>query len=296
MSALDRILGILRDPPPEFAFEITADGIAMRRTRPPAAVQFAPLDPGVITPSPVKANVQDAPAFAAAVRKLVPASGGRGRRSAALILPDNCVRIAVLDFDHFPDKEEERRPLINFRLRKSVPFDIDDAALAYFPQTGKRVIVALAPSEIVAQYEAPFRHAGLHPGLVTVSSLAMLDLIPAAGSLVVARRSAGSLTAIGLQDGVVTIARSLELSDGETTPDPLAEIGDDIYPTLAYIEDQTGARPEKLIIAGFGRDAEIPATRLSVELDIPVEALAEPYPGLAGYLKSLEPRVAKKAA
>ena len=161
MSALDTVLGILRDPPPEFVFEVAADGIAMSRTRPPAALQHVPLAPGVIAPSPVKENILDPAAFAEAVRKLTPPATSRGRRSAALILPDNCVRIAVLDFDTLPDKEEERRPLINFRLRKSVPFDIDEAALSYFPQAGKKVIVALAPSEIVAHYETAVPRRGI---------------------------------------------------------------------------------------------------------------------------------------
>ena len=123
-------MDILRDPPPEFAFEIAADGIAMSRTRGPASLQFMPLPPGCLSPSPVKENILDPVAFAETVGKLVPPGGGRGRRGAALILPDNSVRIAVLDFDNLPDKEEERRPLIRFRLRKSVPFDVDDAALS----------------------------------------------------------------------------------------------------------------------------------------------------------------------
>src|SRR5579863_5365879 len=197
----------------------------MSRTRPPAALQYLPLMQGVIAPSPVKENILDPTAFAAAVRTLTPPSTSRRKRGATLILPDNCVRIAVLDFDTLPQKEEERRPLINFRLRKSVPFDIDEAALSYFPQAGKKVIVALAPSEIVAHYEAPFRAAGFHPGLVTVSSLAMLDLLPEAGSLVLAHHSPGALTVIALSDGVVTIARTLELGDTtDADTDPLEEI------------------------------------------------------------------------
>lgn len=287
------ILDILRDPPPDFVFEVAADGIAMSRTRPPAALQHAPLNPGVIAPSPVKENILDPAAFAEAVLKLTPPSG-RGKRRAALILPDNCVRIAVLDFDTLPSKEEERRPLINFRLRKSVPFDIDEAALSYFPQAGKKVIVALAPSEIVAHYETPFRAAGFHPGLVTVSSLAMLDLLPLTGSLVLAHQSPGALTVLALSNGVVTIARSLETGDGER--DTLDEVIAAVYPTLAYIEDQTHSRPEKLYIAGFGAESEPSTFRLSMELEIPVEPIHESYPGLAGYLASVAPKTARKVA
>jgi type IV pilus assembly protein PilM len=296
------IFGFLKDPPPEFVFEVAANGVAFSRTRPPATVQHAALPPGVIAPSPVKENILDPAAFAEAVRKLTPPGNGRRRRATALILPDNCIRIAVLDFDTFPEKEEERRPLINFRLRKSVPFEIDEAALSYFPQAGKKVLVALAPSEIVAHYEAAFRSAGLHPGLVTVSSLAMLDLLPAAGSLVLAHYSPGALTVIAQSDGVVTIARMLEMEAAgmdSAEHDPLDEVVAAVYPTLAYIEDQTGARPTKLFIAGFGEDSSSSSVRLSVELDIPVESVSEQYPGLAGYLAgtvSPAKSVSKKAA
>jgi type IV pilus assembly protein PilM len=291
MSAFDSILSVFKDPPPEFVFEIAADGIAMARTRQAGAIQETLLAPGVLCPSPAKENVLNAEAFAEAVRRLVPA-GKRGRK-AALILPDHTVRISVLDFDSLPEKEEERRSLLNFRLRKSVPFDVDEAALSYFPQDGKKVLVALAPMETVAHYEAPFRAAGLHTGLVTVSSLALLDLMPPAGSLVVARRSPGVLTVVAVSAGVVTIARSLELPDDAA--DPLEEISSDIYSTLAFIEDQSGAKPERLFLAGFGEDAEVAATRLSVELELPAVAIEDEWPGLAGYLKSLI-RVAGRAA
>jgi len=288
MSSLSKMFALFQDPPPEFVFEIAADGIAMSRTRPPAAVQHITLPPGVIAPSPVKENVLDPLAFEAAVRQLVPAGGKRGRRNAALILPDNSVRVAVLDFDALPDKEEERRALIGFRLRKSIPFDIDEAALSWFPQAGgKKVVVALAPAAAIAHYETAFRLAGLHPGLITVSSLAMLDLLPAKGSLMVARLGPGVLTVVGISDGVVIIVRSLELP--ELTSNPLDQIAEDIHPTLAYLEDQDGIRPEKLFLAGFGPESSHAATRLSVELDLPVDPLHEPYPGLSGYLASLAP-------
>ncbi len=52
--------------------------------------------------------------------------------------------------------------------------------------------------------------------------------------------------------GVITIVRSVEIGDeGDAEADPLDEIVAAIYPTLAYIEDQTQSRPEKLFIAGF---------------------------------------------
>jgi type IV pilus assembly protein PilM len=290
MSALNSVLRLLKDPPPEFVFEVAANGIAMSRTQPPAVTQFAPLVPGVILPSPVKENVLDAAAFTQAIRKLVPS----GPHTAAVILPDNSVRLVVLDFDKLPKKEEELRSLIQFRLRKSVPFDVDEASLSWYVQAGNKIVAAIAPSEIVTHYEAAFRSAGVEPGLVTVSSLAMLDLFPMTGSVLIARRSAGVLTVLALENGVVTLARALE--HPEDTADPLEEIAADVYPTLAYIEDQTGKRPERLTIAGFGDESHSAAVRLSVDLDLPVDAMDDPHPGLAGYLASLTMPTKKAAA
>jgi len=40
------------------------------------------------------------------------------------------------------------------------------------------LVAAVAPLEIVSRYEAPFRAAGMLPGLVTTSALAALELAP----------------------------------------------------------------------------------------------------------------------
>jgi hypothetical protein len=77
--------------------------------------------------------------------------------------------------------------------------------------------------------------------------------------------------------------------------EPFEEIAADVYPTLAYIEDQTGKRPERLTIAGFGNESEAAAIRLSVDLELPVDAIDNPHPGLAGYLASLTLKPRKAA-
>lgn len=290
MSTLTQIKALFQDPPPEFVFEISAAGIAMSRTRPPAVVQYAELPAGALEPSPVKDNMLDTVAFAQAVARLVPATAKRGRRTAALILPDNAVRLAVLRFESLPDKEEERQALIRFRLKKTLPFDVDEAALSWHLQPGNTVIAAVTPAEIVVRYETAFRAAGLHPGLVTCSSLALVDLLPATGYILAAHKSEGALTVLALRDGILILARTLELVPN--TPDPLEEISTDIYPTLVYLEDETGARPQRLLLLGFGDDGDNAAARLAIELDIPADAIDQPHPGLAGYLKSLSPDAA----
>ncbi len=296
MSLLDSIQAIFQDPPPEYAFEISADGIAMSRTRLPATTQFASLAPGVLTPSPVKENIADVAAVTAAIRKLVPATGGR--RTCALILPDNAMRLAVLEFDNLPEKAEERMALVRFRLKKTVPFDVDAAAVSFQVQAGNKVVVAVAPAEVIAQYEAPFRAAGLQPGVVIPAALALLELLPTSGSYLVAHQNSGALAVLVVGNGILTLSRSLELNSevANGTADPLDEIVSDLYATRVYVEDQAGTRPDRLYLAGFGTESQMFLARLSKELDVQVEVVPEENPGLAGYLRSLSPSVARKVA
>jgi type IV pilus assembly protein PilM len=294
----DSILNLLKDPPPEYAFEISAKGIAVSRTRPPAAVQFAALADGVLTPSPVRENIVNIPAFTEAVRRLVPPSG---KRTAALILPDNAMRLSVLEFESLPEKEEERMALVRFRLKKTVPFDVDTASVSFHVQTGNKVVVAVTPAEVVDQYEAPFRSLGLQPGLVTPAALAVLELLPAAGSYLAVHQNSGAVSVLVIGNGVLTLARSLELS-GEGNS--LDEIVSDLYATRVFVEDQTGVRPDRLYLAGFGAtgavagalDASQVASRLTSELDVEVEIVPEVHAGLAGYLRSISPAARKVAA
>lgn len=300
MSLLNSIQSLLKDPPPEFAFEISASGIAMSRTRGPRTVQFASLDEGVLSPSPIKENIVDVPAFTAALRRLVPVGGGR--RTAALILPDNAMRLTVLEFENLPEKAEELLALVRFRLKKTVPFDVETAAVSYHVQAGNKVLVAVAPAEVIAQYEAPFRVVGLNPGIVTPAALALLELLPADGSYLVAHQNSGALAVLVVGNGILTLARSLELNSESQNHDvlnrevrnndaanPLDEIVSDLYATRVYVEDQAGARPDRLYLAGFGAESQMFLSRLSDELDVEVEVVLEEYPGLAGYLRSLAP-------
>ena len=87
----------------------------------------------------------------------------------------------MIDFDSFPSDVKEQASLVRFRVKRSVPFDVDSAALSYWaqPVAGKKVdvVVVMAPLEIVSRYETPFRIAGLTPGLVTTSSMAAREPI-----------------------------------------------------------------------------------------------------------------------
>jgi type IV pilus assembly protein PilM len=243
--------------------------------------------------SPVRENVTDPDEFTSAVRSLSGTQAARKRKDAALILPDYSTRVAVLDFDQFPSDAKEQASLIRFRLKRSVPFDVESAAMSYFAQSASAgkvdVVVAMAPLEIVSRYEAPFRSAGMNPGLVTTSALAAMELAPEAGLSVIAKLGCGVLTVLVRDQAVLKLVRCLELATSG-----LDEIAGVLVQTFVYIEDNLGRPAEKLFLCGFGPETEETARRLSEELAVEAETLRSPFgtpgennAGLLGYLRSI---------
>ena len=290
---LDRLKVLLLDPPPAMAFEISGAGIAAARIESRVELEFRPLKPGTLAISPVKENIADADEFSLAVRSLAGAQSGRKRRDVALILPDNCARIMVLDFDSFPSDPKEQLALIRFRLKRSVPFDVESSAVSYWaqPAVNKKteVVAVVAPLEIVSRYEAPFRAAGMLPGLVTTSALAALELAPEGGIAVLAKITGRVLSVLVRSKGALKLARCLELPSAG-----LEDVADVLIPTFVYVEDNLGARPEKLVLCGFGARTEDAVRHFGEELGVETEPLRSPLgtpgednAGLLGYLRSI---------
>jgi type IV pilus assembly protein PilM len=293
MAFLERLKSLLQDPPPGMAFEISEAGIAAAHTGARAELEFQPLKNGTLVVSPLKENVVDPDDFSAAVRALAGTQSARRRKDVALILPDFSARISVLDFDSFPSDAKEQGALIRFRLKRSVPFDVEFAAMSYWVQTAADkkvdVVVVMAPLEIVARYEAPFRAAGMNPGLVTTSSIAALELAPESALNVMAKISGRVLTVLVRNQGVLKLARCLELPSTE-----LEDVAAVLVPTFVYVEDNLGGRPEKLMLCGFGARTEEAERRFQQELGVATEPLRSPLAapgennaGLLGYLRSI---------
>ena len=287
------IAAILVEPPPVMVFELSEAGISMARLSGKTELDFRPFKPGVLSITPLKDNVMMPDELSFAVRDLAPQNGKSKRRDVALILPDYSTRTAVLDFDDFPSDANEQLTLIRFRIKKSVPFDVESAAISYFvqPATGKKfdVVVVVAPLEVVSRYEAPFRAAGMNPGLVTTSSLAALNLIEGGGTTVVAKITGTVLTVMVQKDGRLKLVRCLEVHANDVT-----EIAADLYPTFVYIEDNIGAKADRLQLCGFAGQMEQARQQFQNELGVAVEPVRSPLgmpgennAGLLGYLRSI---------
>ena len=284
---------LFQDPPPTHAFELSEEGLAFAPVSEPELAEFSRFEPGVLLVSPVHDNIQQPQVLLDHIQALAPANGNRKRR-AAVILPDYCARVAVLDFDTFPTDPNEQQALVRFRLKKSVPFEVDTAVVSYVEQQrvngGKvEILAAVMASDIVAQYEAPFRTAGFHPGLVTTSSLAALNLLAGDGIRLLVKLSGRVLSVLVLQDNAVNLARCVEMEQGR-----LEDIESVLHPTIAYIEDELKGRPKEIWLAGFGPELEQVAPRWESEWGVAVQAVRSRFgspgrgnAGLLGYLESL---------
>jgi len=292
MSVLDNITALFSDPPPAHVFEVSPQCLAYARVDQPQDLQYREFRPGTVQVSPLKDNIADPEAFTQAVASF--ANGlppAKKPRPAALILPDFAARLQVLDFDTFPSNAEEQQALVRFRMKKAIPFDMESAALSFYqqPSSSKKVeVVAASMSlEITGRYEAPFRACGFHPGLVTTSALAALNLAPHAGLNVVAKLSGGSLTVLVLDGPSLRLVRCVELEEGSA-----AEMTAILHPTLVYVEDELKRRPDRLLLCGFGPDTSRLAADWAHEFGLPTEGLQSPFGtparwnvGLLGYLQ-----------
>jgi type IV pilus assembly protein PilM len=289
------IANLLRDPPPSHAFELSEAGVAFARILKPPQLSFEPLAPGVLNVSPVHDNVQQPDALAERIQALALPATGR-RRRAALILPDYSARVAVLDFDAFPDSREEQQALVRFRMKKSVPFDVESALVSYYAQAKNakarkiEVVVAVVAFEILARYEAPLRAAGFQPGFITTSALSALNLLDPNGVALLAKLSGRILTVLVLDERTLKLVRCVEMDLG--TPDEIDSI---LIPTLAYVEDELGTTPKRIFLCGFGSAAAETARRWEAHSGAGVETLRSRFgepgaadAGLLGYLEGQE--------
>ena len=289
MSILNSIKSWIQEPPPAYVFEISEAGLAWAATV-PFATGFAPFHRPAVVVTPLKDNVVDEVLLRQSVEGVL--NPALKRKTCALVLPDFCGRVMVLDFDTFPSKLEEQQALVKFRVKRSVPYDIDSAAVSFAVQSteGKHqeVVAAVVSLEIIARYEAPFRAAGLHPGVVTTSSVATLDLLREPGVTMAARLSGRQLTLSVIEAGRLKLVRCVELPRVDRE-----EVEGVVVPTLAYIEDELKKKPDHLVVCGFGSMTE--SWNWSSEFGLTAEPLrsrlgapGEQNAGLYGFLERLE--------
>jgi type IV pilus assembly protein PilM len=199
------------------------------------------------------------------------------------------VRVLLLDFDELPDKPAEAMPILRFRLRKLVAFDVEDAAVSCQivsrNATSVRTVIAITPNAVIAEYESVVREAGYEPGAILPSSLAALATVDPEGGSLLVNQNGNSITTAITNHNDVLLYRTLELdaslySLNGTPHDELQseaqlraadELHQSVSVAIAYFEDTMGAPPQQLLACGLGGAETL--NRLVGDFMIPVRDL-----------------------
>jgi type IV pilus assembly protein PilM len=272
---------------PPAAIEIAPEGVlaaarpAARASDPASGNVYAyvPLPPGALIPGIEEPNLREAETVTAAIRSALDEISPRSR-AVTVILPDTLVRVFVLDFDSLPAKPSDAIPVVRFRLRKMVPFDVEHAGVSYqvLSQTEPewKVLAAVVPGPILAEYEAAIRSAGYEPGAVLSSSLAALESFGSIEAVMAANLSAHAITTTIANGQELLLYRTLDLPLDSTHR--ISEIQRSIAVASAYFEDKLGSRPRTLYYTGVQDPAEFAASIDDPELSI-VEWASRPDEG-----------------
>lgn len=240
---------------PKLACEIAADRVIAARASDSGQVlelcSTDELSPGCVVPDLAEDNLRQRASVVNALRKSLESVGGRSREVVA-ILPDAAVRVVLLDFEALPSGRDEAESVVRFRLRKSLPFDVDKAKVSYQAETVAgtvRVVAAVALNNVVEGYEAAFREAGFSPGVVLPSMLAALGAAPADRPTLVVKVDAHTTSIAILDHGQLLLFRTLENTRGVAiSGDQLAE---DVYPSVVFFQDTYSTNIDQIFVAGI---------------------------------------------
>lgn len=214
------------------------------------------LSAGAVVPGLTGDNVVRPEELRSVLEDVLTTVGGHGR-DITVVLPDSVVRVVLLDFESLPDKYQDAEGVIRFRLKKSLPFDIDKALLSYYVRrtsSGVKVVAAVAQPTVIEQYEGAFRAAGYQPGVVLPSSLAALGAVEADRPTLVLKVDAETTTVTIVDQNQLLLFRTLEGGAKAVTGERIAE---DVYPSLVFLQDNYGLSVERVLIAGVPSASEI---------------------------------------
>ena len=244
-----------------------------------------PLRDRPLSPSFDRPNVADPAALgeviAQGMENLRLSSG-----SAALLVPEPSARVFVLSVDSFPRSGKERETFIRWRIGKQMPLIPDDARIDYAVTPGRgarKIIVAMARQTVVREYESLFEKAGLKPVLVTIPSLALINLVGQAGPSngILLNLEGETLTLLAVMDSGWALYRQKGVggSGGPEADERADNIVREAENTVRFLEDKERKRIERLWVR-TAVAAERPQLmdRLKDRIDLPLEPVVYEAP------------------
>ena len=258
---------------PKLACEIAADRVlAARVSERGDMVETCTaneLVAGSVVPDLLETNLRERKRVFDTVRETLGSLNSRSRDVIA-VLPDAAVRVMLLDFETLPANRTEAESVVRFRLKKSLPFDLDKAKISYHAQpaaSGLKVVAAVALTSVIEDYESVFREAGYSPGIVLPSMLAALGAADADRPTLVVKVDARTTSIAILDKNQLLLFRTLENPRGVTiTGEQLAE---EVYPSVVFFQDTYHLNIEHIFVAGLSdAGGAVPALRAQTGAEV----------------------------
>lgn len=258
---------------PKLACEIAADRVlAGRVSERGDLVEMCAareLTPGSVVPDLTETNLRERRGVFETIRETLGSVSGRSRDVIA-VLPDAAVRVMLLDFETLPAGHQEAEGVVRFRLKKSLPFDVDKAKVSYHAQpaaSGVRVVVAVALTSVIEDYESVFREAGYSPGVVLPSMLAALGAADANRPTLVVKVDARTTSIAILDKHELLLFRTLENTRGVTISGE--QLAEEVYPSIVFFQDTYHLNLEQIFVAGLSDSGgAVPALRAQTGVEV----------------------------
>ncbi len=133
---------LLEPEPPGLGLDLRSNELSLARLadkRGKAELDLcvtSPLPPGCLQFNMLEPNIRDGDTLTQVIESVLLRSGAAGSKRIALTLPDYLARVSVVELAEAPRSSAETVDVLKFRLKKSLPFDVDQARLAYEPLDG----------------------------------------------------------------------------------------------------------------------------------------------------------------
>ena len=240
---------------PKLACEIAADRVLAGRVVDGGggleACAAHELAPGSVVPDLVENNLRQRNVVRDGIESALGGVAGRSKDVIAIV-PDAAVRVMLVDFDTLPSDQEEALGVVRFRLKKSLPFDVEKAKVSYHAQKVNdevRVVAAVAMGSVIEDYETAFHEAGFSPGVVLPSTLAALGAADGKKPTMVVKVDAHTTSLAILNDDQLQLFRTLENSRGVTISGE--QLAEEVYPSVVFFQDTYHLNLEQIYVSGL---------------------------------------------
>ena len=210
------------------------------------------LAPGSVVPDLVENNVRQREAVRAGIAEALGTVAGRSKDVIAVV-PDAAVRVMLVEFDTLPSDAEEALGVVRFRLKKSLPFDVEKSKDSFHAQKVKDEVKGGGGGGTgqrnLEDYESIFHEAGYSPGVVLPSMLAALGAADAKRPTLVVKVDAHTTSIAILNEDQMQLFRTLENARGVTISGE--QLAEEVYPSVVFFQDTYHLNIERIYVAGL---------------------------------------------